>query len=91
VLAPAAATAANLYVAVYSSTSGDPLAPSAALNVSLETNGVATSLSCTVGTSATTCSNTLNSVALSAGQPFGLVINSSVSQSLEVTVSFGLT
>jgi hypothetical protein len=89
---PVAATASNFYVAVYSFATGDPISPSGAtLTVSLEANGSATSLSCSVSTSAMACSNTGTSVSLSAGELFGIEVNSPDLQDLEVSVSYRLS
>jgi hypothetical protein len=91
VAAPAGATASDLYVSVYSQSLGDPASPSAALTVSFEANGLLTTLSCEVATSGTSCSDLSDSVPLSGGELFGLVVNSSGTQSLNVTVSFRLS
>ena len=89
--APAAATASDLYVSIYSFTTGDPASPSSSVTVSLEAGGSSTSLACTVATSALSCNNTGNTVSLSAGAPFGIEVTSSNSESIEVSVSYRLS
>ena len=89
--APVAGTANNLYVAVYNFTTGDPVAPSPLITISLEVAGSTTPLSCSVATTTMSCTNTSASVNLSAGQIFGIQIDSSAAQSLEVNVSYQLS
>ena len=75
--APVAGTASDLYVAVYSFSTGDPVAPSPLITISLELGGSASALSCSVATTAMSCTNTGTSVSLSAGELFGIQIDSS--------------
>lgn len=89
--APVAGTASNLFVAVYSFTTGDPVAPSPSITVSLEVAGATTALDCSVATTAMSCTNTSASVSLLAGQIFGVQIDSSGAESLEVNVSYQLS
>ncbi len=88
--APVAGTASNLFVAVYNFTTGDPVAPSPLITVSLEVGGATTSLDCSVATTAMSCTNTSASVSLLAGI-FGIQVDSSAAQSLEINVSYQLS